>query len=95
LQFTNQGNITTNKLEELKQLANEVLGLAQKKVGTTEYYYAYNKIRQRVQEVRTQRKANRAYQVCITPRFFNVCRPSETYTFIYYRLLLTQKLPHA
>jgi U3 small nucleolar RNA-associated protein 20 len=51
--------------DELKQLANEVLSLAQKKVGTTDYYFAYNKVRQRVLDVRSQRKANRAYQVNI------------------------------
>ncbi|KAI8575447.1 hypothetical protein K450DRAFT_261769 [Umbelopsis ramanniana AG] len=53
--------------DELKQLANEVLSLVQKKVGTTEYFYAYNKVRQRVQEVRSQRKANRAYQAVSDP----------------------------
>lgn len=53
--------------DELKQLANEVLSIAQKKVGTTDYYYAYNKVRQRVLDVRSQRKANRAYQAVADP----------------------------
>jgi len=56
-----------NDFDDLKQLANEVLSLAQKKVGTTEYYFVYNKVRQRVQEVRTQRKANRANQAVSDP----------------------------
>lgn len=53
--------------EELKKLGSEVLDLVQKRAGTTDYFIAYNKIRQHVLEVRRERKQKRVMQAMNDP----------------------------
>ncbi|KAG0375311.1 U3 snoRNP protein [Mortierella sp. AD032] len=54
--------------EELKKLGSEVLDLVQKRAGTTDYYMAYNKIRQHVLQVRQERKQKRVMQAMNDPQ---------------------------
>ncbi|RUP48500.1 hypothetical protein BC936DRAFT_144478 [Jimgerdemannia flammicorona] len=54
-------------IDELKRLGQEVLDHVQKRAGTTQYYFAYNKVRQRVSDVRTERRAKRAFQATSDP----------------------------
>ncbi|KAF9085956.1 U3 snoRNP protein [Mortierella sp. AD031] len=54
--------------EELKKLGSEVLDLVQKRAGTTDYFVAYNKIRQHVLEVRRERKQKRVMQAMNDPQ---------------------------
>ncbi|KAF9948490.1 U3 snoRNP protein [Mortierella alpina] len=55
------------EMEELKKLGSEVLDLVQKRAGTTDYFIAYNKIRQHVLEVRRERKQKRVMQAMNDP----------------------------
>ncbi|KAG0201811.1 U3 snoRNP protein [Mortierella sp. GBA30] len=55
------------EIEELKKLGSEVLDLIQKRAGTTDYFVAYNKIRQHVLEVRRERKQKRVMQAMNDP----------------------------
>ncbi|KAI1314951.1 U3 snoRNP protein [Mortierella claussenii] len=55
------------EIEELKKLGSEVLDLVQKRAGTTDYFVAYNRIRQRVLEVRRERKQQRVMQAMNDP----------------------------
>ncbi|KAF9352647.1 U3 snoRNP protein [Mortierella sp. AD094] len=54
-------------MEELKKLGSEVLDLVQKRAGTTDYFVAYNRIRQHVLEVRRERKQQRVMQAMNDP----------------------------
>ncbi|KAK5808754.1 armadillo-type protein [Linnemannia elongata] len=56
------------EIEELKKLGSEVLDLVQKRAGTTDYFVAYNKIRQHVLEVRRERKQKRVMQAMNDPQ---------------------------
>ncbi|KAJ3024120.1 U3 snoRNP protein [Thoreauomyces humboldtii] len=53
--------------DELRLLADEVLGMIRKHVGTVEYLEMYNKVHLRVQEVRRERKAQRSIQAVVDP----------------------------
>ncbi|KAF8986162.1 U3 snoRNP protein [Entomortierella lignicola] len=55
------------EMEELKKLGSEVLDLVQKRAGTTDYFIAYNRIRQHVLEVRRERKQQRVMQAMNDP----------------------------
>ncbi|KAF9926096.1 U3 snoRNP protein [Linnemannia zychae] len=56
------------EMEELKKLGSEVLDLVQKRAGTTDYFVAYNKIRQHVLQVRQERKQKRVMQAMNDPQ---------------------------
>ncbi|KAF9342227.1 hypothetical protein BGX34_008539, partial [Mortierella sp. NVP85] len=49
------------------KLGEEVLGLIQKRAGTTEYFNAYNKVRQRILDVRRERKHQRVMRAMNDP----------------------------
>ncbi|KAG0325092.1 U3 snoRNP protein [Podila humilis] len=53
--------------EELKKLGSEVLDLVQKRAGTTDYFVAYNKIRQSILRIRQERKQKRVMQAMNDP----------------------------
>ncbi|KAG0255909.1 U3 snoRNP protein [Mortierella polycephala] len=55
------------EIEELKKLGSEVLDLIQKRAGTTDYFVAYNKIRQHVLNVRRERRQKRVMQAMNDP----------------------------
>jgi U3 small nucleolar RNA-associated protein 20 len=54
-------------IDELKTLALEVQDLLQTKVGTTKFAAVYSRIRQHVQQVRHERRTNRAQQLATNP----------------------------
>ncbi|CAG8692427.1 33598_t:CDS:2, partial [Racocetra persica] len=54
-------------IDNLKRLGKEVLDLLHKRVGTTEYHNAYNKVRQRIEEVRRERKHQRVIKAIVDP----------------------------
>ncbi|CAG8782598.1 28065_t:CDS:2, partial [Dentiscutata erythropus] len=54
-------------IDNLKQLGKEVLDLLQKRVGTTQYHNAYNKVRQQVADVRRERKHKRVIKAIVDP----------------------------
>ncbi|CAG8499255.1 840_t:CDS:10 [Diversispora eburnea] len=57
--FINDETIKGQNIDNIKQLGKEVLDLIQKRVGTTQYHVAYNKVRQQVSDVRRERKKKR------------------------------------
>ncbi|KAF9962564.1 U3 snoRNP protein [Modicella reniformis] len=65
--IVNDETIKGTEVEELKKLGAEVLDLIQKRAGTTEYFNAYNKIRQRVLDVRRERKHRQVMQAMNDP----------------------------
>lgn len=48
-------------------MGSEVLDLVQKRAGTTDYFVAYNNVRQHVLEVRRERKQKRVMQAINDP----------------------------
>ncbi|KFH66562.1 hypothetical protein MVEG_07087 [Podila verticillata NRRL 6337] len=55
------------EIEELKKLGAEVMDLVQKRAGTTDYFIAYNKIRQSILQSRQERKQKRVMQAMNDP----------------------------
>ncbi|KAK9722628.1 U3 snoRNP protein [Basidiobolus ranarum] len=53
--------------EDLRALGQEVLDFVRKQVGTTVYHETYNQIRQRVVDIRRERKAKRSFQAITDP----------------------------
>ncbi|CAG8442214.1 6253_t:CDS:10 [Scutellospora calospora] len=60
--LTNDETIKGQNIDNLKQLGKEVLDLLQKRIGTTQYHIAYNKIRQQIFDVRRERKHKRVIE---------------------------------
>lgn len=58
---------TVCNIDELKQLANQVLQLLQKQAGSTVYFAAYQRVRQRNLDAREERKAKRAIEAVANP----------------------------
>ncbi|CAG8449551.1 3302_t:CDS:10 [Cetraspora pellucida] len=50
-------------IDNLKLLGKEVLDLVHKRIGTTQYHNAYNKVRQQIEEVRRERKHQRVIKM--------------------------------
>ena len=50
-------------IDNVKQLGKEVLDLAQKHAGTTQFHISYSKVKQQVLEVRKERKHKKAIMV--------------------------------
>ncbi|KAI9252331.1 hypothetical protein BDA99DRAFT_563365 [Phascolomyces articulosus] len=66
---TNDQQIKDDKeFEDLKQLGNEVLSMVQQKAGSTVYFAAYQRVRQRAADVRQERKAKRALEAVADPQ---------------------------
>ncbi|KAG0221648.1 armadillo-type protein [Mortierella sp. GBAus27b] len=63
----NDESVRGTEAEELKKLGAEVLDLIQKRAGTTEYFNAYNKVRQHILDVRRERKHQRVMQAMNDP----------------------------
>ncbi|ORY03876.1 hypothetical protein K493DRAFT_276201 [Basidiobolus meristosporus CBS 931.73] len=53
--------------EDLRTLGQEVLDFIRKQVGTTIYHEVYNQVRQRVVDIRRERKAKRSFQAITDP----------------------------
>ncbi|KAG2222075.1 hypothetical protein INT45_007961, partial [Circinella minor] len=66
---TNDQQIKDDKeFEDLKQLGNEVLNMVQQKAGSTVYFAAYQRVRQRAADVRQERKTKRALEAVADPQ---------------------------
>lgn len=65
--FLTSNLIVFYSVEELKKLGSEVLDLVQKRAGTTDYFVAYNKIRQSILQSRQERKQKRVMQAMNDP----------------------------
>ncbi|KAI7881842.1 hypothetical protein K492DRAFT_206553 [Lichtheimia hyalospora FSU 10163] len=65
--ITNDDKTKVEGFDELKQLANQVLQLLQKQAGSTVYFAAYQRVRQRNLDAREERKAKRAIEAVANP----------------------------
>ncbi|KAL0082208.1 armadillo-type protein [Phycomyces blakesleeanus] len=63
----NDANSKDEQSVELKQFGNEVLGMIQKKAGTTVYFAAYQRVRQKVTKSKEERKAKLAIEAVVNP----------------------------
>lgn len=56
------------RIDTLKQLASEVLALLQKETGTTEYIEVYQKVHERIQNQRNEKRTKRAIEAVSDPK---------------------------
>ncbi|KAK3827770.1 MAG: hypothetical protein J3Q66DRAFT_4796 [Benniella sp.] len=65
--IANDESIRAQMSRNSRSLEKEVLDLIQKRAGTTEYFNAYNKVRQRILDVRRERKHQRVMRAMNDP----------------------------